>query len=223
MGLYILRSFAKARYLFGTVVHDFRPNEIRFNLEYFFNPRSLVEGNPPMDRNCFSCLKIGHQTKDCPLANAKRRDRQLSDMFDGRIEDLNNVTCYRCRNIGHKAKDCTIDLKRTKTTSFSNETKCFNCNQIGHIAKDCFFNQGKIQIQSNIPLVSHQQSAPPPKMISVIPNSSSHPIIFHSGSWNMSGNGQFNNNGDNGQVNVNGGYYLFIRNVTPQIDQGTLS
>ncbi|CAF0866293.1 unnamed protein product [Brachionus calyciflorus] len=181
MGLYILRSFAKARSLFGNIVHDFRSQEIRFNLEYFFNPRSLVEGNPPMDRNCYSCLKIGHQTKDCPLANAKRRERQLSDMFDGRQEDMSNVVCYKCRQTGHKAKDCISEMKRVKTTSFStSESKCFNCNQVGHFARDCVYSQGKIQIQQTIPTVSHQQSAPPPKMVSVLSNPA-HPIILHTG------------------------------------------
>lgn len=180
MGLYILRSFAKARSVFGCIVSDFRPNEIRFNLDYFFNPRSLVEGNPPMDRNCYSCMKIGHQTKDCPLANAKRRERQFSDMFDGRNDNSLSLVCYRCNYSGHKAKDCPGDLKRTKTTSFSNELICFKCNMVGHYARDCLLNQGKIQIQPVFPVVSHQQSAPPPKMISLISNAT-HPIVFHNG------------------------------------------
>jgi terminal uridylyltransferase len=78
MGLYILKCFARARSLFGKVIDDFRPEEIRLNVSYFFNPLSLVEGNPPMDRNCYSCFKIGHQTRNCPLTNAKRRDKQVS-------------------------------------------------------------------------------------------------------------------------------------------------
>ena len=76
MALYILRSFGKARLLFGQCIDDFRPLEVRFNMEYFFNPKSLVEGNPPMDRNCFSCYKIGHQTKDCPLLLGSRQRRE---------------------------------------------------------------------------------------------------------------------------------------------------
>lgn len=180
MGLYILRSFAKARSIFGCVVSDFRSNEIRFNMDYFFNPRSLVEGNPPMDRNCYSCMKIGHQTKDCPLANSKRRDKQFSDVYDTRQDNLLNLVCYRCNYTGHKAKDCNGELKRTKTTSFSSEIVCFKCNMIGHFARDCMLNQAKIQIQPEFPVVSHQQSAPPPKMISLISNTT-HPIVFHNG------------------------------------------
>lgn len=76
MGLYILKSFAKARSVFGVCQESFRPEETRFNINYFFNPHSLVDGSPPMDRNCYSCLKIGHQTRDCPLANAKRKEKQ---------------------------------------------------------------------------------------------------------------------------------------------------
>lgn len=81
MGLYILKCFAKARYIFGMCLMDFRPDETRLNINYFFNPQALVDGSPPMDRNCYSCFKIGHQTRDCPLANAKRREKQRDVCF----------------------------------------------------------------------------------------------------------------------------------------------
>lgn len=73
MGLYILKSFAKARSIFGVCVNEFRPEETRLNVNYFFNPQALVDGAPPMDRNCYSCFRIGHQTRDCPL---KRKEKQ---------------------------------------------------------------------------------------------------------------------------------------------------
>lgn len=160
MGLYILKSFSKARYLFGMTVDDFIPDEVKFNIEYFFNPRSLVDGNPPMDRNCYSCFKIGHQTKDCPLANAKRRDGRpfqlqqpphhnvqggAGGMFNNQ-DDLANIACFKCKIVGHKARDCPYETKkRAKAVSVSvmndfvvvNSTRCFRCSQTGHIARDC--------------------------------------------------------------------------------------
>ena len=63
MGIYILKSFAKARFIFGNVINGLKVEEIRLNMDYFFNPKSLVDGLPPIGRNCFTCNKIGHQTR----------------------------------------------------------------------------------------------------------------------------------------------------------------
>lgn len=183
MGLYILKSFTKARYLFGLVIDDFRAEQSRLNMDYFFNPRSLVEGNPPMDRNCFSCFKIGHQTKDCPLANARRKEKLQSDS-DLKQEDFSNMICFKCQQHGHKAKDCKSDFKRTKTISASMITdKCYNCNQIGHFIRDCPFGKNsKVQIHHTIPVAPHQQSAPAPKMISLMSTKFiNSPVVFQSG------------------------------------------
>ena len=125
MGLYILKSLAKARFQFGNVIHDFRSEEIRLNIEYFFNPKSLVDGILPMGRNCFTCLKIGHQTKDCPIANSNRKERNngrriYSESFD---DNPPAIICYRCRKSGHMARDCqdsNNNDKRQKQQQVSN-------------------------------------------------------------------------------------------------------
>ena len=160
MGLYILKSFAKARFLFGNVIHDFRTEEIRLNIEYFFNPKSLVDGILPVGRNCFTCLKIGHQTKDCPIANNNRKDRNRRIYSES--HDEAPIVCYRCRKTGHMARDCQevfngnnekrqnkqIPIKSMITSSNSNHNqkipvnnyaneRCFTCNNFGHLSRDC--------------------------------------------------------------------------------------
>jgi terminal uridylyltransferase len=63
--LYILKCFAKARSIFGMSKVGFKPDET--NINYFFDPQSLVDGPPPMDNNCYFCFKIGHHARDCSL------------------------------------------------------------------------------------------------------------------------------------------------------------
>jgi DNA polymerase sigma len=173
MGLYILKSFSKARVIFGQVIEDFRPLEIRLNMDYFFNPKSLVEGNPPMDRNCFSCFKIGHQTKDCPLAN-KRRDKQQPNN-----DNYKDESCFRCKNFGHMARDCPMtneqinnngNNKRNRNSNNNNinaiikndsPIRCFKCNQTGHYARDCpDTNKNQNNGFQNIQMLQQQQQRP---------------------------------------------------------------
>lgn len=198
MGLYILKSFSKARHLFGNVINDFVPNEIRFNIDYFFNPKSLVEGNPPMDRNCFSCFKIGHQTKDCHLNNSNRRKDNFASIGDDMTHN-NSIQCFRCRGFGHKAKDCNMvnEQKRQKTVSTSNmndiTSKCFKCNMIGHFARDCreelilknpnYSNNSSSSTANSARYIVQQQSAPPVKIVTFVNPSSqaSAPILIQSG------------------------------------------
>ncbi len=99
----------KARFQFGNVIHDFRSEEIHLNVEYFFNPKSLLGGVLPMGRNCLTCLKIGHKTKDCPVANNNRKERnQTRRVYSESFDDANSqqIVCYRCRKSGHMARDC---------------------------------------------------------------------------------------------------------------------
>jgi len=196
VALYILKSFIKARSLFGQAINDFNPIETRLNIEYFFNPKSLVEGKPPMDRNCFSCLKIGHQTKDCPLITQKKKE--YNEMMSEESTNANSIKCFKCHTMGHKAKDCTIEIKRLNSLS---DKKCFNCNMVGHMARDCPESGLSQNYSNNFPPLTNanqifnakiknmkinQQSAPTPKMISYINPSTMHtsinnPILIQTG------------------------------------------
>ena len=44
-----------------------------FLQEYIWDPEFLREGQPPNDRGCRACGKIGHIVKDCPRKNNDRR------------------------------------------------------------------------------------------------------------------------------------------------------
>jgi terminal uridylyltransferase len=185
MGLYILKSFSKARYLFGHVIGDFRPAEIRMNMEYFFNLKSLVDGSPPMDRNCFSCFKIGHQTKDCPLTNKNKQQKERNNqrqMYDQQEDTYETKECYRCKNFGHRSRDCPQNLKqapqqqqRIVDANLTSVFRCFKCNQTGHVLRDCpqyqaqkYQQPQQYQQYQQQPIGKiNQQSAPAPKIITI--------------------------------------------------------
>ena len=62
-------------------------------------------------RNCPTCKREGHISKDCPEKKADTR------------------TCFTCKREGHISKDCPEKKADTRT--------CFTCKREGHISKDC--------------------------------------------------------------------------------------
>lgn len=73
MNTYIMKAFIKGRALFGTPIRKFPP-ESSTAMEYFFDRQQLTDGDPPNDRGCRSCGKIGHRAKDCPCPKKKNGD-----------------------------------------------------------------------------------------------------------------------------------------------------
>ncbi|ELK35753.1 Terminal uridylyltransferase 7 [Myotis davidii] len=64
---FILKAFINGRRVFGIPVKGF-PKDYPSNMEYFFDPDVLTEGElAPNDRCCRICGKIGHFMKDCLL------------------------------------------------------------------------------------------------------------------------------------------------------------
>lgn len=65
MNTYIMKAFIKGRSLFGTPIRKLPP-AYGTHMEYFFDSRQLTDGQPPNDRGCRRCGKIGHRVKECP-------------------------------------------------------------------------------------------------------------------------------------------------------------
>ncbi|CAN7937200.1 unnamed protein product [Ixodes hexagonus] len=65
MNTYIMKALIKGRALFGTPFRKV-PGTYDSCIGYFFDRRQLVDGQPPNDRGCRLCSKIGHRVKDCP-------------------------------------------------------------------------------------------------------------------------------------------------------------
>ncbi|GBN39171.1 hypothetical protein AVEN_209699-1, partial [Araneus ventricosus] len=81
---YILKALAKTRERFGFPIPLER---LRKNYEhaYLFNRNFLNSGvEPPQDRGCSNCGKIGHIARNCPQEK----------------------TCSFCRKPGHLIKNC---------------------------------------------------------------------------------------------------------------------
>lgn len=69
MNTYIMKAFIKGRSLFGTPIRKL-PAAYSTHMDYFFDSRQLTDGQPPNDRGCRRCGKIGHRVKECPRQRA---------------------------------------------------------------------------------------------------------------------------------------------------------
>lgn len=183
-GHYILTCFAKARRLFGLVKPHLRPGDLMPNVCYFFNTRELVEGTLPMDRNCFFCSKIGHQTRECPqrrkVLTDKRKQLATKSESSGGASQLqsmsnsNSIQCFRCHGSGHKAKECpnmplmprqkAVSVSIVNTNNNTCTTICYTCQQVGHISRDCPVNyQQQVYVNSNQMVNYNQYKIPSPQ------------------------------------------------------------
>ncbi|GFX61180.1 terminal uridylyltransferase 4 [Trichonephila clavipes] len=93
MNAYILKAFIKARERFGIPKVFENPRE-GDEVYYLFNRNFLNSGvEPPQDRGCGNCGKIGHIARNCPQEK----------------------TCAYCRQPGHLIKNCPRKGKSKKS------------------------------------------------------------------------------------------------------------
>ncbi|EEC08801.1 zinc finger protein, putative [Ixodes scapularis] len=79
---FIMKALIKGRALFGT---PFRKPPAAYDsyIGYFFDRRQLVDGQPPNDRGCRLCSKIGHRVKDCPRRRGANNNGSQNDRVQG--------------------------------------------------------------------------------------------------------------------------------------------
>ncbi|KAL3870042.1 hypothetical protein ACJMK2_042659 [Sinanodonta woodiana] len=77
MNKYILTAFIRGRELYGTPVSGIITGFASLE-DYFFDSKALTVGDPPTDRCCRVCNKIGHIAKDCPRVQA-RKEREAQE------------------------------------------------------------------------------------------------------------------------------------------------
>ncbi|XP_029826435.2 terminal uridylyltransferase 7 isoform X1 [Ixodes scapularis] len=82
MNAFIMKALIKGRALFGT---PFRKPPAAYDsyIGYFFDRRQLVDGQPPNDRGCRLCSKIGHRVKDCPRRRGANNNGSQNDRVQG--------------------------------------------------------------------------------------------------------------------------------------------
>lgn len=87
MNAFIFSAFRRGREHFGRTPPNRR--DMTDLLGYFFNRKIFTDGkNPPNERGCRICYKIGHKMKDCPLKRMERfRPKQF---FGGKRKTGNN-------------------------------------------------------------------------------------------------------------------------------------
>ncbi|XP_032433666.1 terminal uridylyltransferase 7 [Xiphophorus hellerii] len=123
---FIMKAFINGRRVFGTPMKGLPP-EYPSEMEYFFDPEVLTEGEvAPNDRCCRVCGKIGHFLKDCPMRNKPKHRRESENRpehFHDSAEEFMDPVRYR--NERWKKRDA-LDMRC-----------CFLCGSSTHIKKDC--------------------------------------------------------------------------------------
>ncbi|XP_023215892.1 terminal uridylyltransferase 4-like [Centruroides sculpturatus] len=95
MNAFIFAAFRRGREHFGRTPPNRR--DLPNILDYFFNGKLFTDGkNPPNERGCRICNKIGHKMKDCPL---KRTDKFRHKQFFGSKRKTNS------ENQGQKSQE----------------------------------------------------------------------------------------------------------------------
>ncbi|XP_061528099.1 terminal uridylyltransferase 7 [Phycodurus eques] len=129
---FIMKAFINGRTVFGTPVKVFPP-EYPSQMEYFFDPQVLTEGEvAPNDRCCRICGKIGHFMKDCPMRRKSRHRHDSERRLDGMREraDTGEEPASRHKSEHWRRRDAP------------EPRCCFLCGSSTHIKKDCQLFRG---------------------------------------------------------------------------------
>ncbi|XP_077377728.1 terminal uridylyltransferase 7 [Festucalex cinctus] len=129
---FIMKAFINGRTVFGTPLKVFPP-EYPCQMEYFFDPQVLTEGEvAPNDRCCRICGKIGHFMKDCPMRRKSRHRHDSERRLDGMHE---RVDMGEEQSSRHKSE-------HWRRWDAPEPRCCFLCGSSAHIKKDCQLYRG---------------------------------------------------------------------------------
>jgi hypothetical protein len=106
------------------------------------NSRYFLEGANP---TCFSCLNLGHISRDCPTAG-----RNAVCFLCGKPGHARNECpmemCYNCCKPGHTSRNCPFPRKRR---AFEDD-KCSVCAGYGHLSRECTVNWRRYTFDKHI-------------------------------------------------------------------------
>ncbi|XP_014856072.1 PREDICTED: terminal uridylyltransferase 7 [Poecilia mexicana] len=147
---FIMKAFINGRRVFGTPMKGLPP-EYPSEMEYFFDPEVLTEGEvAPNDRCCRVCGKIGHFLKDCPMRNKPKHRRESENRpehFHDSTEEFMDPVRYRNE---HWKKRDALDMRC-----------CFLCGSGTHIKKDCHLYRspaGNVKMENLTSSSSHHKN-----------------------------------------------------------------
>lgn len=72
VSVHILKTFQKCRMFFHRSTDHLR-NDVNY-MEYYLDARQVRDGNPPIDRQCRLCYRIGHFARNCTYVNKREED-----------------------------------------------------------------------------------------------------------------------------------------------------
>ncbi|KAM9858777.1 terminal uridylyltransferase 7 [Aulostomus maculatus] len=123
---FIMKAFINGRKVFGTPLRAFPP-EYPSQMEYFFDPEALTEGEvAPNDRCCRICGKIGHFMKDCPMRKKSKHRRESERRQErDRMDPGEDAVEHKHKNEHWRKRDA-LDMRC-----------CYLCGSTAHIKKDC--------------------------------------------------------------------------------------
>ncbi|KAL4236653.1 Terminal uridylyltransferase 4 [Mactra antiquata] len=179
MNQYIQRTFANARVLYATPFLHLPPGFVKLE-DYFFDKGQLVDGEPPSDRLCRVCSKIGHIAKECPILIAKkereaaeRRRREEMKKQEGASPNRNSgPRHHNDRNIERQGTPRSLSdpSSEDSLTGGSNRQKVYQRqhSQPNTLDKrqipglmDLRFQDGYNQANYGSPRASHSDNQPP--------------------------------------------------------------
>ncbi|CAL8149391.1 unnamed protein product [Orchesella dallaii] len=93
MSVHILRTLQKCRSFYHRSTDHLR-RDISL-LDYYLDPRHVRDGNPPIDRQCRSCLRIGHFARNCTYNKEEEVMRRQEEEMMRRPEEEDPFPPFR--------------------------------------------------------------------------------------------------------------------------------